>query len=355
MKRALPWCLGAALATATSLLGGLAFAVSNDPDPMDLNITNCPDVSLEELQRLLAVELTGRRGGAPLHGAGEFERGPERILVACWNLDWGLVANVSLLYPTTGQTASKTIDLTNVPSTHRPRFLAITIAELMHEPEDATPLVASADHSEAATHSTTPRSVDVPSARAPVPEARETVDAGDSRGARLRWRFDLAAIALRSSGLDQFLGGALGRVSRKLSDWLTAEVDIESAGSSVPVSLGTADILLTSAGASALAGVGLGPLAWESGIGVRAGFARISGTPANALSHSVQSGTVLEPWGGPFLTTRLAAGAGRHISFLLGLEGGYAWGTVVGRVDGATEVAITHFWTGLSLGLGWSP
>jgi hypothetical protein len=355
MKRAIPWCFGGALTTATSFLGARAFAVSNDPDPIELSITNCPDVTFEELRRLLAVELAGRSGGAPFQGPGEAVRGPDRIVVACWNPDSGLVANVSLLYRATGQTASKPIDLAHVPSTHRPRFLAIAIAELMHEPKETPLLIANADHSEAATHSTAPPSVDVPSSGAPAPAATGMVDTETSRGARSRWRFDMAAIALRSSGLDPFLEGGMGRASRKFSDWLAAEVDVASAGSSVPVSLGRAEILLVSAGASALAGIALGPLAWESGIGLRAGFARLSGTPANALSHSVQSRTVLEPWGGPFLTTRLAAEAGRHISFLLGLEGGYAWGSVVGRVDGATEVAITHFWTGLSLGLGWSP
>lgn len=335
MKGAAKTRLGAALAAVALCSSGRASAAASDANDLGLDVSDCPGVSYNQLRRSLSVEMAGRPADAFSGGAAA--PSALRIVVKCESSSIDLVANLSVLKVATDRTVSKVTDLTEVPAAHRPRFLAIAIVELMSEPEAPSPPLAE------------------PIVRIlPVLRQAPSLDSSDG-GARAesQWRFDVAAVALRTSELDQLLWGGLARADCQISEWLVAEVELSAAGSSAAIPLGTAQVLLVSASACGLARASLGALDWDSGVGFRAGAARLAGTPSVLAGASVQSRTVVGPWGGPFVTSRLAAATGAHLSLFLGIEGGYSPARVAGGVDGVTKVAIAQLWTDLSLGFGW--
>ncbi|MDP9037581.1 MAG: hypothetical protein M3O50_22520 [Myxococcota bacterium] len=326
---------GLAMAAGTLCPSGRALAAGSPVEVLDLDVSTCPAISFAELRRLLSVELSGRPALTVLSTEGSAPA-ETHVAVECTNPGSPLVVTLSVVER--GHRASRSSDLSDVPAAHRPRLLAIAIAELMSEGSQG-PTPASAPEHPAASSA-------VPASRADSPPP--AVAGPGNRPPS--WVFEVAAVTLHTAGLAPFVWGGLARASGAISEWLVVAADAEAMGASAPVSLGTARIVLVSASASILAQARWRSLAWDSGVGVRAGAARLSGTASDA---SVQSRTVVGAWGGPFVATRLAAATGRRLSFLLGIEGGYSPARVVGAVDGVTQVVLTQWWTDLSLGLGW--
>lgn len=97
--------------------------------------------------------------------------------------------------------------------------------------------------------------------------------------------------------------------------------------------------------------LGAGRGAWlDFGAGVRAGMARLVGTPADL--GSARGGTLTGIWSGAaaFLGLGLAVGP---VVVAAGLEGGQVLRSVSGVVDGERAVAISGRWLSGSLALGW--
>lgn len=91
--------------------------------------------------------------------------------------------------------------------------------------------------------------------------------------------------------------------------------------------------------------------AWlDLGAGVRAGMARLVGTPADP--GSARGSTLAGMWSGAaaFLGLGLAMGP---VVVAAGLEGGQVLRSVSGMIDGEQSVAISGRWLSGSLALGW--
>jgi hypothetical protein len=88
----------------------------------------------------------------------------------------------------------------------------------------------------------------------------------------------------------------------------------------------------------------------STGVGARAGLARIEGSaadPSAADSHVVAGG-----WGGPLLHANLGV-ALEHLVARFGGEAGFALQGVSGRVEGSERAGVRGPWFMLTLGIGW--
>lgn len=92
-----------------------------------------------------------------------------------------------------------------------------------------------------------------------------------------------------------------------------------------------------------------GPWLANAGVGVRAGLARIDGTPSDSSS---ESHVVAGGWGGP-LAHANAGVAFEHWLVRLGGEAGFALRGVSGTVEGGERGGVRGPWFMLTLGIGW--
>jgi hypothetical protein len=129
--------------------------------------------------------------------------------------------------------------------------------------------------------------------------------------------------------------------------------DVLFEGASEPTTLGDVDAFLASVGLLGSWRVEQGPLAAESGVGARGGYARLAGHAS--AGASVRPGSVAAPWVGPLVAARLTATVSRHVVLSLGGELGYVTSAVAGHVQGQPDVSVSGAWWNIVLGVGFAP
>jgi hypothetical protein len=319
-------------AVVVACLAGGAYA--DEHPPIVLVLDPCADVDANEVRRLMPIEMGAPVSSADGDGAAAAQD-TTRVSVACV-VDSPQLVRLEVRDPTTGKTLERVVTLVGVARSDRGRLVAISAVELVaasrsggREPEPppapkpvAPPVVVAAP---------------------PPPSPPE---------APPRWRV-LAVGGVRGfAGLPRLLPGGGLAVQRAFAGPLSVGGDVMLEGLSQPTSLGDVDTLVGSASAAALLRAEAGRVTWETGLGLRGGFARLSGQASDAAL----GGTMTARWGGPMLALRASMAAGRTFVVSLGGELGWVTAGVAGHVVGAngqaSDVAIRGAWWGATLGVG---
>lgn len=232
---------------------------------------------------------------------------------------------LSVVHPR-GRTVSRTLDLSDVEATARPRLVALALVELMSasaEPEKSEP------------------------------EARAQVEAEVSKTQPKSWQLaaTLGARAFSEPGPVAF-GGQLS-VERAMALFLHGYADVALEIGSRGIDPGDLQMFILSGAAAACANIELGAVSLCSGAGLRGGWSRLSGEPLAGTGR--QAASVSGAWLGPFLSSRLRAHLSDDSDFVLRMEGGVTTLPTTGLVEGATEIAADGFWLSGALGLSYSP
>jgi hypothetical protein len=313
------------------LAGGNVDAYADEHPPIVLVLDPCADVDANEVRRLMPIE-----AGAPVASADGAAAAHDttRVSVACVVGSPQLV-RLEVRDPASGKTLERVVTLVGVARSDRGRLVAISAVELVaasrsvgREPEPP-PVVK-------------PPAPPVVVAVAPPPRPPEAP----------RWRA-LAVGGVRGfAGLPRLLPGGGLAVQRAFAGPLSVGGDVMLEGLSQPTALGDVDTLVGSASVAALLRAEAGRVAWETGLGLRGGFARLSGQASDAAL----GGTMTARWGGPMLALRASLAAGQRFVVSLGGELGYVTAGVAGHVVGAngqaSDVAIRGAWWGATLGVG---
>jgi hypothetical protein len=334
--------IGVAVLVVATVAGAPRRARGQGAHPaVTLELDRCEDAPADEVRRLVTVEL----GAALVQGRGQADAGDARdttrVTIGCSPAEPEVVS-VAVRDPTTGKALQRSITLAGVPRADRARLVAIAAAELV-----------AASWSELAHPSESlPRAV----AATASPGARDLALASALRRERPApqrpWHISVLGTARRVSDLRRvLLGGGIG-AQRTGAHGLGVGLDVLVEGGEQQATLGDVDTLLVSAGPMAFARADFGPLAWESGLGARLGMARLAGQGSSDPAMPVRGQTVREPWGGPMLVLRGLVALPRRFVLSLAGEAGYVVAGVVGRVDGAPDLAVRGLWWGATLGVG---
>jgi hypothetical protein len=319
-----------------SCAGAVAWAESPHP-PIVLVLDPCAAVDAQEVRRLVPIEM-----GAPLVPAAGDPRDTTRVFVGCV-VGAPQLVRLEVRDPANGRRVDRVITLVGDSKTDQARLVAIVAVELV-----------AASRSELLPNKEgAPSAVVVAPAR--EPNALALTATPPAAPARSRFR-GLALGSLRHvAGLPRLLPGAGVAVRRALPRGLGIGADVTVEGAVEPTALGDVDALLGSLGLVASWRVERGRFAWESGLGARAGFARLVGHPPGAPGMPVTAGSLSEPWGGPLVAGRATTILGRGFELSLGGELGYVTSAVAGHVHGQPDVAVRGPWWSATLGVGYAP
>jgi hypothetical protein len=133
-------------------------------------------------------------------------------------------------------------------------------------------------------------------------------------------------------------------------DWFGGDIDLIAAQMAADSDLGSVRATTWSSGLRASFKLWLDPVWLEAGPGFRIGIARLAGTPED--ENETRGGVVAGMWAGPLAYAGLGLEA-KSLAFTLGIEGGFAFQSVSGRIDEDTSVAVGGPWMALSAGIGW--
>jgi hypothetical protein len=307
--------------------------------PVALDVAACADVDTPEIRRLVPIEL-----GAQLVDGGVADaRETTRAQVGCVP-NQPLQVHLEVRDPTTGKSLDRVITLDRVPKADQARLVAIAVVELVaaswgelrHDSE-------SVPHAVGATASAATRDLALSSAQSREREAPQP-----------KWRLFVIGSVRHFAGLPRLVPGG-GLSAQRTTRWgfaLGADVLVE--GSAQPMTLGEIDALLVSAGALALVRAGVGPVTFESGAGVRGGYASLTGRNTSTPTMPVRTGSVSGPWWGPDVVLRLLLSPTRRFVVAVGGELGWATAGVLGRVEGAPDVGVRGVWWSANAGAGFA-
>jgi hypothetical protein len=326
--------------------GGARAQPSDPPRPrIELAIApSCAGLSPPEVRRIAAIELRSEAVDAAVHN-----ELTTRVELSCE----AEVARIQVLDPLTGKTLARNIALGNVAATARSRLLALAVAELVSaswieletNPTPAAVPVAPAVRAEdrAAAREVVREKVvgSTPAAApGPPPERQPTWRLTGELG--FRW------LAVDTDPL-------VGLGARLVMDPLRTvglELDLlgEHSGTSYP--LGAVAMDSVSLGAIVRLRHDMGRLTLHGGPGARLGFVRVSGAPGSATT--AVGNTVDGVWGAPLGAVGLDWASSRHLALELAVEAGYVVLPVRGIVEGGRDVRMDGFFTGTTLGAGWT-
>lgn len=357
-----------------------------------LRLSPCMAAVLDEseLRRLLAIEL-----GTPLRSLPRAPLGTAvglHLLLDCSDGNPQL-ADLSLEDADTGSASLRTVDLSRQAQPVRARLLALALAELVqaHVPDsvDAPPPSPRAPSEPPRPPQATSRMQPKVAQAAPSPTAADparavSADLAERAAAPLSPAKDAVLPAISSdaatpalptsqpqpdglyvqAGLSLLLpfalqpaplhvGGAL-RIGGDHRYHLGWDFDAQVQAVRRRTALGELSSDLLSSRVSVQAHVALWALRLRAGLGLRAGAARLGGTPSDAAQ--TQGDARWAPFGGPLLagSITLAPASLRRLRIDLSAEGGYLLWSATARVDGKPALAIAGPWLGLSLSLGVS-
>jgi hypothetical protein len=227
----------------------------------------------------------------------------------------------------------------------RARVVALAIAGLARE------LALVADANVGASRE--PARAPLPRPPAPPPEqssaTTEPVAPTTERVVAQTIELDLLAQAGNFATSQDFVWGGGARVQYlALFPWRVA-FDVQAGTFARDTALGSARLLLGSAGARAGYALGGPALALVAGAGGRLGLARAS---ASTRDSTVQAASVLGVWGAPFGFFNLEAVMLGRYSFGLDAELGGVVLPVRGRVEGGGDIEVRGLWAALSAVFG---
>jgi hypothetical protein len=273
----------------------------------------CSIVPIDEVLFLARIELHGQLVDAPANAAC-------RVIVTCSG------ARVTVAARADGTERVHDTDLSSVSGSVRPRVVALTIAELVHdlemaasEPADVAPL--------------------------PPPSGPPIVIPSQSPNQAITLSAFAQANNFRFDSKWLFGGGIGGAYARGA---VVAGLDAAISTRDERYAVGSANVLLTY----------LGPyLGWRAsarrftgqfGGGYAFGVARITGRATDARA---ESGTLSEFWGAPFAFASVAYAASDVVSIGVRAHGGWVTMPVVGLVWQGPAIDLNGFWSGAQLGV----
>jgi hypothetical protein len=308
-----------------------------------LDARACAAVDTVELRRFLSIELGAQllEEGAPpptdLTG-----RGFVRAWVRCHGEaeQASRIVDLDVDDGVTGKALSRSVDLSQQDSAVHPRLIAVALAELVFA-SWAELLV-------------TPQPAVQPATPPPSPATRL---ASSDRVARKLpaplpatgvYLLGVGGVTMFFSGISALGGGGL-RLGGDHAYHLGWDVEASASFGSASTDLGTVSADLVSGRAALLGHYRFPHLILRGGGGLRAGAARLAGSPEDPMA--VAAGSIWGPWGGPLAFLSLAMAAGR-LRVDVAAEGGYVLWPVAARVAGVRALAIEGPWLGLTVGIG---
>ena len=336
-------------------IGSLLAAVSPGRD--HLSIERC-DVDAAEVKRLLRIELD----------AEILDSAAANVPTASIRCDG---ARATLAF----RSKQRAIDLEKIDPRARPRLIALAIAELA-APKPTPPPPAPPETPSIPERSYEPPAYEPPPdppppieaapppppvAPPPPPPAPEPPPAAivetpppiDTSTAP----FDLHFAASVMGGITLFTADApptfgARAVLEIAPSAFGARFDAGAYYGSKSVDLGSVSLLIADAGLSAFGRFTGGIVLFDVSAGVRAGFARVRGTPVDP--NVTDGATITGAWVGPFLGGRSTFRLG-VVLIAADVEAGLVIRPVVGRAEGVAVAAADGAWFGFHLGIGLEP
>jgi hypothetical protein len=308
--------------------------------PIHLEVEPCGGaVSSPEVARIAALELRAE--------SVETVNRPTsttRVRVQCV----GHRAIISVFDPLTEKSLARAIELDTVAAPSRSRLLALAVAELVAASwiELDTNLAPVAMGPPPASE---PLSADA--ARASAVDAARRVARGPREGMAPSWRA-LGFVSGLWFPLDPSPLAGVG-IGVGVDPYASIGIDVDAMvlhGSSA-FALGTVSSDLVCAGAAIRLTHSLGRVVVHGGPGIRAGYARLGGTP---LSAALASGhTVSGGWAAPTVAIGASYAPGRHFLLDGTVEAGDVVVPVRGSIDGVGEIGVHGALLGMRVGAGW--
>ena len=330
--------------------------------PLRLTLEHCDNLALEEVERILLIELGSKRA----------EEGS--VLVTEVTIECGTNRNIITVQdPITRKVLRRAIRLESTEAEGHARLLALAASEL---------LLASWAELESNPRPTVEPDGPIPSLAA-ILEARNTVISRRSRSAvqedaSLAGDDDIPDVVqlstrerkalMRSNSRIRVVGLATGRTivgvpgmlygggiraGQDRSSIASWTLDALMEGGSV----GAYDALLGLTAVTVAGTVGLsykiGAISMRAGGGLRWGITSVRSGGED--SKDVPSVVTIGPWGWPMTHASLTVHTGNGLLAELGMEAGYAVIPVGGSNSGVAAPALQGAWVGASFGLGFGP
>jgi hypothetical protein len=328
----------ALLACAALIVGSATRTARSEPAQQRhprvmLDVNACARASEQDVRRIVGVEL-----GALL--TDDLSGGDvTRVTVTC---EAGHV-RLRVDDPITGKSLKRDVDLVEDDASARARLVALAVAELV---------VTSWTELETNPEPQVPPAGPRPTASA-VQAARETVQV---RAPKLRdphlGETRISAVVSRRSFFSEpeaLWGGGVS-VGRDQFPSIGWTVDVLAEHGETSVSLGKVAMDTFTAGASLVLYRRWSVVVFQMGLGLRAGAARLSGTPSNPSEAEASSGVA--PWGWPTATAGLRLHPVGPLVIALAGETGYVVLPMSGAVQGKKEITVEGPWIGTQLSFG---
>ena len=322
--------------TPASALVAVALAIVGRPSSgkgleVTVEIDPCLSVARSEVLRLTELELDARVVSpslAPPHAT--------RVEVSCA----GKHVRLRVTDPVTGKSLERTLALTTHEVDVTGRLVALAIVELVLTSwmeltlPDPPPPAANFEP--------------------PPPEIKDLAEErAVTLGARSS-RLGHVLAVVQAQGPFEGFGAGWGGGARLGWDfgegWLGGDIDLIAAQMEASSDLGSVRATTWSTGPRASFKLWLDPVWLEASPGFRIGIARLAGSPAD--EGEARGGVVAGLWAGPMAYAGLGLDLW-HVAFTVGMEGGYAFQSVSGRIDEDNPVAVGGPWLAASAGIGW--
>lgn len=302
-----------------ALLGAPCLARAEVPLAVDLG--GCPDVPRDAVERLVRLELR----------ATVVPDGAQVTRVAARCAPTSAAAELEVRDALTGKSVKRQIDLAAAGPVGRPRLLALAMIELVSaswsELEIAPQLAA----------------------RAPPAVAAQALASVRQRAPRPRVQLGAMGVVHGFFAGTGPVGGAGARLVLDLPKSVSIPIDLTYERGQPGFDLGSVSVDVLSVAVA---------LTWRRewaraelrlGGGVRGGTARFEGQPRDATTIAASS--FWTGWIAPAVVLAAAWRPTRRLALELGLDGGWAFSSMVGRVAGTTAVELTGPFIGASLGV----
>jgi hypothetical protein len=285
-----------------------------------IEVTDCPDGTASPLPALVKLEID-----VLLRERGPTRVPPDHIAIRC------AAERARIVVSMQGRVQESSIDVGALAPDHRPRAIALAVAELVHS------LSNRPDEAPAQPAAPAPREL------APQPE-------------KAAWRRPTLAVGGLAVWLGQpstVLFGARAALHAPVSALLAPAFSVEAATGGFQADAARIAATALSAGASLRFGVTTGNVRLDAGPAARFGWARLSGEPE--AGASLEGDDLAGVWGGVEARARAAYGFSPNASPLFALELGAGLVTlpVRGLIDGSERAyAIDGAWLSVSAEVG---
>lgn len=296
---------------------------------VQIEIDPCVNASRDDVRRLVAIELGSLVADAP--GSDQ-----TRVAVGCKET----LVELRVDDPITRKSLVRDVDLAETVPRARARLLALAIAELVS---------ASWIELEAIPSPKVPPAGPAPSLeakRAATVTVRRQIESSPFDRFRLT-AFGTGAGFFTGPGLT---GGGGMQLARDHAYHVGWQVDLQAAHGNAVVPLGSVSVDLINVGTAFVMHYATPRIAFQGGVGLRGGAARLSGSPVS--SDAATGGTVWGAWGGPLATASLGVAVSRRLLVDLAAEAGYVVVPVGGLVADVRQVAVDGAWLSFRVGFG---